>query len=64
MTRTITVEVDEEKLAAAAGLLGTTTDEDTLVRAIHRLADRAANMAEIRAHIAEIDAEYAASKDR
>lgn len=64
MTKTITVEVDEQALTAAAGLLGTTTDEDTLIGAIQRLAERAANIAQIRADIAEIDAREAAERSR
>ena len=56
MTTTVTVEVDEEELTAAAELLGTGSREETLRKLVANAAARAANVARKRAEIAEREA--------
>jgi hypothetical protein len=56
MTTTVTVEVDEDELTAAAGLLGTSSREETVRRLVANAAARAANVARKRAEIAEREA--------
>jgi hypothetical protein len=56
VTTTVTVEVDEAELTAAAGLLGTTSREETVRRLVANAAARAANVARKRAEIAEREA--------
>ena len=56
MTTTLTVEVDEEELTAAAELLGTSSREETVRRLVANAAARAANVARKRAEIAEREA--------
>jgi hypothetical protein len=45
VTTTVTVEVDEDELTAAAGLLGTSSREETLRKLVANAAARAANVA-------------------
>jgi hypothetical protein len=56
VTTTVTVEVDEDELTAAAGLLGTSSREETLRTLVANAAARAANVARKRAEIAEREA--------
>jgi hypothetical protein len=56
MTTIVTVEVDEDELTAAAGLLGTTSGEETLRKLVANAAARAANIARKRAEIAAREA--------
>lgn len=56
MTTTVTVEVDEDELTAAAELLGTSSSEETVRRLVANAAARAANVARKRAEIAEREA--------
>ena len=56
VTTTVTVEVDEDELTAAAGLLGTSSREETLRKLVANAAARAANVAHKRAEIAEREA--------
>ena len=56
MTTTVTVEVDEDDLTAAAGLLGTSSRGETLQKLVTNAAARAANVARKRAEIAEREA--------
>jgi len=56
MTTTVTVEVDEDELTAAARLLGTSSREETLRQLVANAAARAANVARKRAEIAEREA--------
>jgi hypothetical protein len=56
MTTTITVEVDEDELTAAAGLLDATSREETIRKLVANAAARAANVARKRAEIAEREA--------
>jgi pSer/pThr/pTyr-binding forkhead associated (FHA) protein len=53
VTTTVTVEVDEGELTAAAELLGTSSREETLRKLVANAAARAANVARKRAEIAE-----------
>jgi hypothetical protein len=62
MTKTITVEIDERSLIAAAGLLGTGSDEETIVTLVENAAERVANIERIRAEHAEEDARVAADR--
>jgi hypothetical protein len=52
MTTTVTVEVDEDELTAAAELLGTSSREETVRRLVANAAARAANVARKRADMA------------
>jgi hypothetical protein len=56
VTTTVTVTLDEDELTAAAGLLGTSSSEETLQRLVANAAARAANIARKRAEIAEREA--------
>jgi hypothetical protein len=56
MTTTVTVEVDEDELTAAAALLGTSSREETVRKLVANAAARAANVARKRAEIAEREA--------
>jgi Arc/MetJ family transcription regulator len=56
MTTTVTVEVDEEELTAAAEFLGTSSREETVRKLVTNAAARAANVALKRAEIAEREA--------
>jgi hypothetical protein len=56
MTTTVTVDVDEDELTAAAEFLGTSSREETVRRLVANAAERAANVARKRAEIAEREA--------
>jgi hypothetical protein len=52
----VTVDVDEDELAAAAELLGTSSREETVRKLVANAAARAANVARKRAEIIEREA--------
>ena len=56
MTTTVTVEVDEDELTAAAELLGTSSREETVQKLVANAAARAVNVTRKRAEIAEREA--------
>jgi hypothetical protein len=56
MTTTVTVEVDEDELTAAAELLGTSSREETVRKLVANAAARAVNVTRKRAEIAEREA--------